>query len=71
MLQKLANSEFASRFWKRVPGFQSSLPLGLAITERAVKLHAGTVSASNATGATDAAGGLIVGMKLPVAPTAS
>jgi two-component system, OmpR family, sensor histidine kinase CpxA len=45
--------------------------LGLAITERAVNLHGGTVRASNAPGASDAGGGgLIVEIKLPVAPTA-
>jgi two-component system, OmpR family, sensor histidine kinase CpxA len=37
--------------------------LGLAITERAVKLHGGTVKASNAPG-----GGLVVEMKLPARP---
>jgi two-component system, OmpR family, sensor histidine kinase CpxA len=37
--------------------------LGLAIAERAVKLHGGTVSASNAPD-----GGLIVEIKLPAAP---
>ncbi|HEY8461494.1 MAG TPA: ATP-binding protein [Blastocatellia bacterium] len=40
--------------------------LGLAITERAVKLHGGTVSAYNAP-----AGGLIVEIKLPLAPDRS
>lgn len=43
--------------------------LGLAITERAVNLHGGTVSASNASDALG--GGLIVEIKLPVAPTTS
>jgi len=43
--------------------------LGLAITERAVQLHGGTVSASNAPGAPSR--GLIVEIKLPVAPTGS
>jgi two-component system, OmpR family, sensor histidine kinase CpxA len=43
--------------------------LGLAITERAVNLHGGTVSASNASDAWG--GGLIVEIKLPVAPTTS
>ena len=38
--------------------------LGLAITERAVRLHGGTVKASNAPG-----GGLIVEMKLPARPS--
>jgi two-component system sensor histidine kinase CpxA len=35
--------------------------LGLAITERAVRLHGGTIQASNAPG-----GGLVVEMRLPV-----
>ena len=38
--------------------------LGLAITERAVKLHGVTVNVSNAPG-----GGLIVEMKLPARPS--
>src|SRR5262249_51895673 len=38
--------------------------LGLAITERAVRLHGGTVKASNAPD-----GGLIVEMKLPASPS--
>ncbi|HKO90705.1 MAG TPA: ATP-binding protein, partial [Polyangiaceae bacterium] len=36
--------------------------VGLAITERAVRLHGGTVKAANATG-----GGLIVSIGLPLA----
>jgi two-component system sensor histidine kinase CpxA len=35
--------------------------LGLAITERAVRLHGGTVTASNAPG-----GGLLVELRLPL-----
>jgi signal transduction histidine kinase len=36
--------------------------LGLAITERAVRLHSGTVTAANAPG-----GGLVVEIRLPLA----
>jgi signal transduction histidine kinase len=35
--------------------------IGLAITERSIRLHSGTVTASNATG-----GGLLVEIRLPV-----
>jgi signal transduction histidine kinase len=40
--------------------------LGLAITERAVRLHGGTIQASNAPG-----GGLVVEMRLPAAASAA
>jgi two-component system, OmpR family, sensor histidine kinase CpxA len=40
--------------------------LGLAITDRAVRLHGGTVKASNAHG-----GGLLVEMRLPASPPAT
>jgi signal transduction histidine kinase len=38
--------------------------VGLAITERAVRLHGGSVMARNAVG-----GGLIVSIALPIAPS--